>query len=79
MAYLLDSDTVIPVQAGDAATKQIVETLVPTGFSISMVTYMEVWQGVLESADPVVAQTEFEAFLVDVPVLYLLGKSREGL
>ncbi len=33
-----------------------------------MVTYMEVWQGVLESADPVVAQTTFEAFLVGSPV-----------
>jgi tRNA(fMet)-specific endonuclease VapC len=68
MAYLLDSDIVISFQAGDAATKQHVEPLVPAGISISMVTYMEVWQGVLESADPVIAQTTFEAFLASAPV-----------
>ncbi|HEY7033534.1 MAG TPA: type II toxin-antitoxin system VapC family toxin [Thermomicrobiales bacterium] len=68
MAYLLDSDIVIPVQANDAATIQLVESLVAGGISISMVTYMEVWQGVLESADPTAARIALDRFLVLVPV-----------
>jgi predicted nucleic acid-binding protein len=68
VAYLLDSDIVIPVQAGDGATIQLVGSLVASGISVSMVTYMEVWQGVLESADPATARIALEAFLVHVPV-----------
>jgi predicted nucleic acid-binding protein len=69
MTYLLDSDIVIPVQAGDAATKHLVGSLMSTGVSMSMVTYMEVWQGVLESPNPAAARLALDVFIVDVPVL----------
>jgi predicted nucleic acid-binding protein len=68
VAYLLDSDVVIRVQANDAATIHLVDSLILSGISISMVTYMEVWQGVLESADPATARIAFERFLLLVPV-----------
>jgi predicted nucleic acid-binding protein len=69
MAYLLYTDIVIPVQAGDAVTKQLVRPLLPSGIAISIVTYMEALQGVVESADPVAAWMAFDTFLTDVPVL----------
>jgi tRNA(fMet)-specific endonuclease VapC len=69
MAYLLDTDVVILLLAGDAAARQLLDPLVPIGIAISMVTYMEVLQGTIESADPQAAETAFDAFLLNVPVL----------
>src|SRR5262245_20628702 len=69
MAYLLDSDIVIAYFAGDFATKQIVDPLFASGASISMVTYMEVLQGTIESVSPKDAQDAFDDFLSGVPIL----------
>jgi tRNA(fMet)-specific endonuclease VapC len=69
MAYLLDSDVVIPFLAGDAGTQQTVNPMFAIGVSISMVTYMEVLQGIVESANPKDAQDAFDDFLTGVPIL----------
>ena len=69
MAHLLDTDVAIDYLAGDPATKQLLAPLVKVGIARSLITYMEIVQGILESPDPVTARTEFDAFLVDVPVL----------
>jgi predicted nucleic acid-binding protein len=69
---LLDSDLVIPYLADDPATVPLVERLAPEGIAISIITYMEVFQGTLRSPDPERAQEQFERFLAVVPTLPLL-------
>jgi predicted nucleic acid-binding protein len=71
VAYLLDSNLVIPYLADDPATVPLVERLAPEGIAISIVTYMEVYQGALRSPDPQLAQEELERFLAVVPILPL--------
>lgn len=71
MAYLLDSNLVIPYLADDPATVPLVERLAPEGIAISVITYMEVYQGTLRSPDPQRAQEQFERFLAVVPTLPL--------
>jgi predicted nucleic acid-binding protein len=69
MAYLLDSDVVIRYFAGDAPTRALVDPLFAHGASISMISYMEVLQGIIESADPRDGQDAFDDFLSGVPIL----------
>ena len=71
MAYLLDSNLVIPYLADDPATVPLIERLASEGIAISIITYLEVYQGTLRSADPERAQEQFERFLAVVPTLSL--------
>ena len=69
MAHLLDSDIMIDYQGGDPATRQLVDPLKPAPFSISVITYMEVLQGILTGPDPAAMRTAFDTFLTDVDIL----------
>jgi predicted nucleic acid-binding protein len=69
MTYLLDSDVLIDYQIGDVATKQLLDPLEPAPFSISMIAYMEVLQGILNGPDPIEAIFAFDTFLNDIDVL----------
>ena len=69
MAYLLDSNLVIPYLADEPVTVPLVERLAPEDIAISIVTYMEVFQGTLRSPDPERAAEQFEHFLAVVPIL----------
>jgi tRNA(fMet)-specific endonuclease VapC len=69
VAYLLDSNLVIPYLADDPATVHLVEHLVPEGIAISVITYMEVYQGTLRGPDAVRSQDHLEHFLAMVPIL----------
>ena len=69
MPHLLDTDIAIAYLAGDLATEQLVASLAPSGIALRLISYMEVVQGILESANPVTARAGFDSFLVDVPVL----------
>jgi len=71
VAYLLDSNLVIPYLADDPATVPLIERLASEGIAISIITYLEVYQGTLRSADPERAQEQFERFLAVVPTLSL--------
>jgi predicted nucleic acid-binding protein len=71
MAYLLDSNIVVPYLADDPSTVPLVESLVPQGIAISIISYLEAYQGTLRSPDPVAAQARFDHFLARVPVLPL--------
>jgi predicted nucleic acid-binding protein len=68
---LLDSNLVIPYLADDPATVGLVERLAPQGIAISIITYMEAYQGTLRGPDPQLAQERFEHFLAVVPILPL--------
>lgn len=69
MAYLLDSDIVIDQLGNDVATRQLLDRLADDGLLISMITYMEVYQGTLVNPDPAAAQARLDEFLSGVPVV----------
>jgi len=69
MPYLLDSNIIIPYLADAPATVPLVERLASQGIAISIITYLETWQGTLRSPDPAAAQAQFDRLLSPVPVL----------
>jgi tRNA(fMet)-specific endonuclease VapC len=69
MPYLIDSDIVIDHLADVTTTTQLLEQLAEEGIAVSIITYMEAYQGVLRSPHPASARKKFEAFLETVPVL----------
>jgi tRNA(fMet)-specific endonuclease VapC len=69
VVYLLDSNLVIPYLADDPATVHLVERLALEAIAISIVTYMEAYQGTLRSPDPNRALKRFERFLEGAPIL----------
>jgi tRNA(fMet)-specific endonuclease VapC len=69
MPYLIDSDIVIDHLANVKEANQLLEQLAPEGIAISIITYMEAYQGVSRSPHPKTAQGKFQAFLATVPVL----------
>ena len=71
MPYLVDSDWVIDHLANVPEAIQLLDRLAQDGLAISIITYMEAFQGVERSRDPQEAQTKLEAFLDRVPVLLL--------
>ena len=69
MQYLLDSDWLIDYLKGVPEAQQLIGQIAQDGISISTVTYMEIFQGVLRSRDPVLAQNQLREFVATVPVL----------
>ena len=66
MAHLLDTDTLIDYFATAPDIVALVESLIPTGIAVSIITYMELYQGVLRgTADAAHLQT----FIETVPLL----------
>jgi predicted nucleic acid-binding protein len=69
MDFLVDSDIVIDHLNDDQATVGLLSRLTITGVSISIVTYMEVYEGIIRSPDPVAAQAKVDDFLDGIPVV----------
>jgi predicted nucleic acid-binding protein len=69
MAYLIDSDVVIDRLADDPAARRLLDRLASDGLMISMITYMEVYQGTLLSLDPAQAHAKLDAFVAEVPII----------
>jgi tRNA(fMet)-specific endonuclease VapC len=69
MPYLIDSDILIDHLANVKEANHLLEQLAPEGIAISIITYMEAYQGVSRSLHPKSAQSKFQAFLATVPVL----------
>lgn len=69
MAYLVDSDWVIDYLADVPEGLELLDRLADDGIAISIVTYMEVYQGVERSNDPQGAEQQLSAFLESVPLL----------
>jgi predicted nucleic acid-binding protein len=53
MPYLIDSDVVIDHLADVPAATTLLEQLVTEGIAVSIITYMEAYQGVLSSPNVV--------------------------
>src|ERR671916_91549 len=69
MPYLVDSDVLIAQREGQPGAWALLNQLAPEGLAISIITYMEVYQGTLRSPDPERARVGFETFLAGVPVI----------
>lgn len=69
MPYLIDSDVLIAHREQQPGATALLSELAPQGLAISIITYLEVYQGILRSPDPRQARAEFETFLTGVPVL----------
>jgi predicted nucleic acid-binding protein len=69
MPYLVDSDIVIDHLARVPEAEQLLEKLAEEGIAMSIITYMETYQGVLRCPDPAKAESMFEEFVANVPVL----------
>lgn len=69
MAYLIDTDIVIDHLAERLEITSLIERLAADGIAISIITYMETYQGVLRSPHRATAETRFDAFLAATPVL----------
>ena len=71
MPYLIDSNWVIPYLDGDPTALQLLQELAPEGIAISIITYLEIYHGVLRAPDPVQAEAQIQTFLDTVPLLPL--------
>jgi tRNA(fMet)-specific endonuclease VapC len=69
MPYLVDSDWVIDHLANVPAAADLLVRLARDGIAISIITYMEAYQGVLRSADPAAARGALARLLRVMPVL----------
>ena len=59
MPYLIDSDWVIDFLAQESEALQLIEQLAQEGIAISIITYMEVYQGVLRGQESEAASAQF--------------------
>lgn len=69
MVYLIDSDIVIDHLDGVVAATALLDRLSVDGIAISVVTYMEVYQGIRHSPNPASTQAKLDTFLVSAPIL----------
>ncbi len=69
MRYLLDTTVLIPYFAGDHHADTLIKRLLPDGIAVSILSYLEAYQGAIEEADPEAAKRQFNAFFRGVPVL----------
>ncbi len=69
MPYLVDTDWVIDHLANVPEAVRLLDRLAKDGIAISIITYLEVYQGILKSSDPEEARSKLRAFIDIVPVL----------
>lgn len=67
--YLVDSDVVADALKGKSQAVQLLSTLSPDGLAISLVTYGEIYEGILYSRDSKASERVFNRFLRDVTVV----------
>jgi len=69
MEYLIDSDASIDYLHLDPEATAWVESLIPAGVAISIVTLMESYQGTFREPDPIASQEHYAEYLRGIPVL----------
>jgi predicted nucleic acid-binding protein len=67
--YLIDSDQVIPYLADEPAAVTLIGELAPEGISISVISYMEVYQGLLRVGPQHEAWARFNEFSHAIRIL----------
>ena len=71
MPYLIDTDWIIDLLASVPEAVQLLDRLAQDGIAISIITYMEAYQGVERSPHPEEAQNKLSALLDSLPVVPL--------
>ena len=69
MPYLIDTDLVIDHLANVTEANRLLDKLATQGIAISIITYMEAYQGVIRSVNAKEARVKFQIFRRSVPVL----------
>ncbi len=68
MHYLIDTDRLIDHLANDRATQQLLIRLAGAGIAMSVISYMELYQGVIQNPEPEAARAKLAALLAVVPM-----------
>jgi tRNA(fMet)-specific endonuclease VapC len=71
MRYLVDSDKVAAYLKGRTDTTSLLNSLIPDGLAISLVTYGEIYEGIYRGTNSRAHERSFQAFLRLVIVLPL--------
>jgi predicted nucleic acid-binding protein len=71
MPSLIDSHVVIDHLAAVPEASELLSQLAADGIAISIITYMEAFQGITRSPHPEEAQVKFRAFAKSIPILPL--------
>lgn len=71
MKYLIDTDWVIDHIQGDPTATGLISSLTPDGIAISIITFLEIYEGIYTSANPRNTERLVRVFLQTVPVLPL--------
>jgi tRNA(fMet)-specific endonuclease VapC len=71
MPYLIDSYVVIDHLAGTPEASRLLERLAQDRIAMSIITYMEAFQGVARSPHPEEAQAKFRSLAKSIPTLPL--------
>jgi tRNA(fMet)-specific endonuclease VapC len=69
MRYLLDTTVLSPYFAGDPQARLFLRKLAPDGFAVSILSYLEAYQGVIENVDPEKARRKFNTFFRNAQIL----------
>jgi len=69
MRYLIDTNVLIPYFAGDPHAINLLRQLIPDGIAVSILSYLEAYQGAIERPDPHAAKRQFNAFFRGISVL----------
>ena len=71
MPYLLDTDILRYYLDDVEDAVALVTKLIPDGVAVSIITYIELYQGTLQTPDPTQAQDRLATLLASVPMLPL--------
>src|SRR5688572_30394440 len=69
MPYLIDSDWLIDYMTAQPAARELLDALADEEVSISVITYMEVYEGFESSRHVGTARSSFESLLREWPLL----------
>jgi len=71
MAYLVDTDSLIDMYSDQQVALELLERLAASGIAISIISYMEVYEGILRSRTPEQVERKLDALLETIPLVPL--------
>jgi predicted nucleic acid-binding protein len=69
MPYLIDTTWLIDHLADKPEPQELLMRLAEDGIAMSIISYLELYQGVVQSPDPEAAQTKLTALVATAPIL----------
>ena len=68
MSYLVDTDWIVDYLYGNAEARDLLVALRPEGLTISIITFLEIYEGIYLSRNPRRAEGAFRLLLQDIGV-----------